>query len=366
MPGDMAMERPDTRIVRRPLDDHVARIIRSTAMEQVDITTLRIERIGDDTVPGTATFGQDLEIVAVEMHGMDGAEDVADDEADGVGGAEIVDVPVRVVGVGGVALVGEEEERVVVVGAEGGAVDGPDRVAGSVRGEVDLDGLDGGWERVDGFGQEWNGLGEGVVGTDGLVVVGCGRGGCFARVGLFVVDGCESMWLVCERAWEIGDVGSHEDGIGGIAVGGDENVCSLGDSERDDVGLVGYDGHKVVRNHGHGMIVNGEFLNTFTTGIDQSKTMGFAGLEPEFRDACIRGACGTARDQGAVVVHFAVDEIVVGTFRGWRGHSLDFFHDLEVLLMVVVGEQDGPNVYIVRCVFGPVDDHSSEGTGDIL
>ena len=300
------------------------------------------------------------------MHGVDSSKGVADDQADGIRSTEIVDVPVWVVGVGCVALVGEEEERVVVVGAEGGAVDEPEEVAGSVRFQSDFDCLDGSGDRDDGFGAERDGLSERIVGTNGGVVGGCSRIGCLASISFFVVDCRESVCLSWKRAWKFWDVGSHEHGIGGFAVGGDQNIGSLSHSERDYVCLVWLDGHKVVRNHGHGMIVDGKLLNSFTSGIDQSKTMGLTGLEPEFRDACIRSACSTGRDLGAVIVHFAIDKVVVGTFRVSRGYRLDLFYDIEVLLMIVISEQDRSNVDIVGCVFWPIDDHSSKSTGDVL
>ena len=65
MPRNMAMERPNTGIVRGPLNDHMARISVATTLEQVDITTLRIERVSDGAIPRTGTFSQDLEIVTV-------------------------------------------------------------------------------------------------------------------------------------------------------------------------------------------------------------------------------------------------------------------------------------------------------------
>lgn len=50
---------------------------------------------------------------------MVGWEFIVDDEADRGGIFEVVDVPLRVEGVGDVALLGEDENWVVEVGAEG-------------------------------------------------------------------------------------------------------------------------------------------------------------------------------------------------------------------------------------------------------
>ena len=45
------------------------------------------------------------------MHGMHGGEEVAQHDADRGCGAEVVDVPLRIRGVGGVSTGGEEEGR---------------------------------------------------------------------------------------------------------------------------------------------------------------------------------------------------------------------------------------------------------------
>ncbi len=48
----------------------------------------------------------------MEVHWMDDGEVVAEDDADGGIFVEVVDVPLRVFGVGDVAQIGEEEEGV--------------------------------------------------------------------------------------------------------------------------------------------------------------------------------------------------------------------------------------------------------------
>jgi len=64
------------------------------------------------------------------MHGVRGAEFVVHYQADGGVVAEVVDVPLRVVGVGCIALVCEKEDRVLVVCAESLAIHGEEIVAG--------------------------------------------------------------------------------------------------------------------------------------------------------------------------------------------------------------------------------------------
>lgn len=73
--------------------------------------------MGDCAVPETGAFGEDVEVVAVEMHGVGGEwEEVVNDQADGRVGAEIVDVPLGVEGEGEVALLAEGEEGVAGLG----------------------------------------------------------------------------------------------------------------------------------------------------------------------------------------------------------------------------------------------------------
>ena len=68
----------------------------------------------DGAVPGADALGKDVEIVPVEMHGVCGGEVVLKDDPYRGISAEVVDVPLRVIGIGGVALVGKDEERVAI------------------------------------------------------------------------------------------------------------------------------------------------------------------------------------------------------------------------------------------------------------
>ena len=159
MPRDMAMQRPHARIIGLELEHQVARqelcsrtIIRNRCgggvatrarggdvcwfsclagtrgirgregevparLQQLRVSALGVHAV-DAPVPVADAFGYDPEVVAVEVHGVGSAGDVyevAQDDADGWGRVEVVDVPFWVVGVGGVAEVGEKEERVAVL-----------------------------------------------------------------------------------------------------------------------------------------------------------------------------------------------------------------------------------------------------------
>ena len=105
MPRDMAMEGPCARVVGVVLQDNVARVGGRATLDELRVATLRVLCVRDLSVPAAGAFGEDVEVVAVEVHGVGGDEFVVDDEADGGVGAEVVDGPVG--GVGEVAGVCE-------------------------------------------------------------------------------------------------------------------------------------------------------------------------------------------------------------------------------------------------------------------
>lgn len=109
------MKRPHARIIRLVLQHHIPRLARRIIhrLQELDVATLRVHAL-DGAVERADALVHDPEIVAVEVHGVGDvvAEVVVDDDADGGVCAEVVDVPFGVVGVGGVAFVGEGEEGV--------------------------------------------------------------------------------------------------------------------------------------------------------------------------------------------------------------------------------------------------------------
>jgi hypothetical protein len=113
MPGNMAMEWPNTWIIRRELHHHM-----SKCSNLLDISSLWVVGICEGcSVPVSRSFVQDLHVMTVEMHGVCSGSGVVYNDADRGVAAEVLDVPLC--GVRKVALVGEKENRVVVVGAEG-------------------------------------------------------------------------------------------------------------------------------------------------------------------------------------------------------------------------------------------------------
>lgn len=94
MPGDMAMKRPSSGVVRRQLDDDVG-----VGGHDLDVATLGVLWIGEGPaweVPCAWSAGcQDEEVMAVQVDGMGCNGGVVDYEADGAVGAEVVDVPLE-------------------------------------------------------------------------------------------------------------------------------------------------------------------------------------------------------------------------------------------------------------------------------
>ena len=125
---------------------------------------------------------------------------VFDNDANGVIVAKIVYVPLGVIRVRCVAQIGQEEERIVVVGAERRFVHVPEQVAGGVcmDGDSNLCGRCGCWSG--GEREEGDGLVERVVAAVGIVIVGGGR--CRDRVSVspIVIDCGQGKRLLADTA----------------------------------------------------------------------------------------------------------------------------------------------------------------------
>lgn len=79
MPRDVAVHRPDTRVVELDLHDEVA-----AGTDELGIAALRVLWVDDLAVPGAGAFGEDVHVVAMGVHGVGGWEaDAVHDDADG-------------------------------------------------------------------------------------------------------------------------------------------------------------------------------------------------------------------------------------------------------------------------------------------
>ena len=117
MPRNMAVKRPNARIIRHEFHDDISRVgpIVLRRLQQLHVPSLHVALV-DSPVPLADTVRHDVKIVPVQMHGVHDGALVLEHDADGVvvpevgGVADFVHVPLRVVRVGGVARVGEVEE----------------------------------------------------------------------------------------------------------------------------------------------------------------------------------------------------------------------------------------------------------------
>lgn len=70
MPSQMAMQRPDSRVIRHKVHDHVSRtLIGITWLQNKGVATCGILEVGD-AIPLACSFGDNPVVVAVEVHGV--------------------------------------------------------------------------------------------------------------------------------------------------------------------------------------------------------------------------------------------------------------------------------------------------------
>ena len=269
MPRNVAMERPHARVVCVVLQHEVAGVGGAATLDDLHVAALCIGLVRDGAVPLADALGEDVEVVPVEMHGVGGAEFVFDDQAHGGVVFEVVDVPFGVVGVGGVALVGEDEDRMVVVGTKGGVVHVEKVVAGGVLMKGNFDCLRHGRVGGRGKGVERDGFGEVIVPAFGVIVGSCGRCGYSVCVGLFVVDGCQGVGLVGKIAGRA-EIGSHPVNAIGFSNALDDDICALANPEGDHVGRVRLYRNKVVGHDRHVVPIDCKSLNALRATVDKS------------------------------------------------------------------------------------------------
>ena len=364
VPCDVTMEGPHTWVVRDELDHNKARSGRvQRALNDLHITSLRVGLVDNGAVPCALALRQDVEVVTVQMHGMRRAAEVLHHEPNASIGPKVVDVPLRIIRIRGVPTIGKQKNGVVHVSPEAGAVHLPEDIASGVGANGDADILRGGRRGGGGERKEWDRLIERVVGAFAIVNESGHRCGSLGGIGAVVVDSGQSQRLFGIGAFA--DERSHEDRRSGGQLGLDNHVCALSHSQGHHIGFIRLDRHKVIRHHRHGMVVDGESQDGFGRCVDQSEPMLLARDEAELGNPGIGGALAAVGDEGAVEVHFAIDEIVV---RGWssttRGH--DAPDDAEIFFMVPIVQQDRAHISIIGGVLGSVDDHRAEQTSGVL
>ena len=89
-------------------------------------------------------------------------------------------------------------------------------------------------------------------------------------------------------------------------------------------------------------------------------------MELELGETRVRRASLAIGNQGTIVIHLAVDEIVVREWRGtWRCFH-DLFDNLEILRVIMVAEQHWSDVIIIGHLRRAMDDHGSHQASGIL
>ena len=95
--------------------------------------------------------------------------------------------------------------------------------------------------------------------------------------------------------------------------------------------------------------------------------MLLASREMEFGKTSIVRAWRSIGDEGAVVIHLPIDQIVVRFWRYLRKVRTHYlFYDLIVRLVVVVRQKYGAKVNVIVCTFRSVDYHRSKKTAGVL
>ena len=76
---------------------------------------------------------------------------------------------------------------------------------------------------------------------------------------------------------------------------------------------------RTICDDGHFVVVDGESLQGFRAGVDETETVDLSAREVEGRDARVRCAVDSDGSGGAIEDHFAVDQVVVGDrdAHGW-------------------------------------------------
>lgn len=279
MPCDVAVERPDTRVVSVYLPHNVP-----VGREKLDVTTLWIVGIGDrDTIPVSWSLVENEHIVAVKMHRVSCGGRVVDDDSDGGVGSEILDIPLGLVAE--VALVSQQKDRVVVICAECLVVESPEERSCCIDNKVDIQAAGRGWFRNGCQCKIRLGEGEIIILTNSLGDVPCGGCRRFCSIGFVVVNGSKRIALVTNRA-ELGDIGTHPKcGFGLSLICGHKDIRSLTSGKGNHVSGIWFllfvsewhilkassthDRNKIVCNDGHVVAINAKALKTFRSTIDQ-------------------------------------------------------------------------------------------------
>lgn len=105
MPSNMAMERPNPRVISQEINNSIAHALRKRIpkIDELRIPSLRVLRSRDHSIPLSYPLRDDPEVVAMEVHWVCEGGQAAQNETNGCVLTEVEDVPLRVIGIGGIA-----------------------------------------------------------------------------------------------------------------------------------------------------------------------------------------------------------------------------------------------------------------------
>lgn len=119
------------------------------------------------------------------------------------------------------------------------------------------------------------------------------------------------------------------------------------------------------------MSVNAEVLGTLRSAVDETHAVLLSRRELEVRKTGIGLARGARCDEGAVVVHLSVDQVVVrraGSNDRLKIGAHDLLHNIVVVAVVPVLKENRADVDVIVLFFreGSVDDHRSKQASVVL
>jgi len=138
VPSNVAMRRPDCRVVLLKLEHDIGRNCGALCrLHELDISPLCIGWVNDRAVPVAKALGEDVKVVTMYVDGVSAeSEEVPEDKADRRVGAEVIDVPFG--WEGQVACIDIIQHWAIVDGTEAAVVHEPDEI-GTVALKHDVD-----------------------------------------------------------------------------------------------------------------------------------------------------------------------------------------------------------------------------------
>lgn len=100
MPRNVTMEWPYAWVIRDKLDDDEPGVSRvQGALNELHVTSLSILLMDNGAVPDALPLGQNVEVMAVQMHRVGSTAEILEKDPNAGVGAEVVNIPLWVEGI---------------------------------------------------------------------------------------------------------------------------------------------------------------------------------------------------------------------------------------------------------------------------